>query len=312
VSFWSPITSPHFIMMMKMLDNSVSLFKLNLSGLFPVAQNLAVLYRSELERKRGNSIVVRAINQVFVYASFNCNLYSVITTQHELHCFKRIGDSTLTVSDAIPLKGVRYQDTEISFFTCWLFILFNAKEDGMYTSCDGSPTGILFPIPKSIVSLNQVKSPIQKLYSLRRIKADDIFFEKNPIIRKGAVGSVISGKLYNIEMKFKLYDVFHDANYMKCIKKEVYTYKKLESLQGSVIPNFHGVFHYGGIVLIALEDCGLPLMKKEYDTFHKVIGKGIAKMEALGVVHDDLVPRDGMYPNILKKKDEIRIIDFHL
>ena len=280
---------------------------------FPVVRNLAVTYQSDLKRKREDSIVVRGVNQIYGYSSFNYSRYSALTTQHELYCFKRIGNSTLIVSDVIPLKGVKYQNTEISFFTCWLFLLYNARENGIFSSPDGSPVSSTFSSKKTTIALKQVKAPKLKLYSLREIKADQIYFSDNLVIGKGAVGSVISGKLFETpEIKFKLYDVYHDDRYIDLSKKEVKTYKKLKTLQGSVIPTFHGYFNYHGIIILALEDCGEPLTKKEYERHKDQVEMGITEMKAFGVVHEDLELRNGRYPNILKKGDQIRIIDFHL
>ncbi|KAI9353448.1 hypothetical protein BDR26DRAFT_2101 [Obelidium mucronatum] len=282
---------------------------------FPQQINLATRYKSDLEAAARSNITheseaVRGVNQMYGYSSFNCSRYAALTTQHELHCFKRSGVlSTVEISNPIPLSGISYQGNHLSFFTCWLFLLWNAREKGIYASPAGSP-------PEATIAenkvLRQIDAPIQKLYTLLEIDADQIHFAQTLRIGKGAVGSVVSGSLKDApELKFKLYDVYHEPNYVDISEREVAIYKQLGKLQGVVIPKFYGYFNYHGILIIAMEDCGDPLTTEEYPLFKVKVDECIAKLLEFGVMHQDLEACDGIYPNILRLGDNIRIIDFH-
>jgi len=283
---------------------------------FPQNVNLADRYASDMTELKRDSVTIRAVNQTYGYSSFNYTRYAALTTQHELHCFKRNGDSSgessLVISNPIPLGGFKHLDFSITYFASWLFLIWNSREDGIYSSPSGTPLKAMFDGGTSL-PLKQVGSPIQKLYSLREINADQIHFEEKLIIRKGAVGTVVSGQLLGTPLiKFKMYDTYHDPDYLQVSEGEVSTYKVLRDLQGSVIPRFYGYFNYHGIIILALEDCGEPVSESEYGLFQKTIERCVAALRSLGVDHRDLELRDGVYPNILKKGDEIRIIDFHL
>ncbi|KAI9328276.1 hypothetical protein BDR26DRAFT_874229 [Obelidium mucronatum] len=281
--------------------------------LFPENINLASQYHLDYEESQkkaagGNdsnealSATILAVNQMFAYSLFNNCRYAALTTQHEVHFFKR-SDTTgaVEISDPIPLRGIYYETNHLSFFTCWLFLLWNARENGIYTQ------------PVCITPLKPINTPIQNLYDFREIKADQIHFALDLKIGKGAVGTVVSGNLMNASgLKFKLYDVYHDPNYIRISANEVATYKLLEGLQGTVIPKFYGYFNYHGILIIALEDCGHPLTVEEYPLFESRVNSCVAELLTFGVKHQDLEDRDNMYPNILKFGDDIRIIDFHL
>jgi hypothetical protein len=274
-------------------------------------RNLASQYASDL-RIYGDSACIRGCEQIYGYSSFNLTRYSILTTQHVLYCFKRLGNSQLAVSDSIPLEGIKFQNIDVSVFACWLFILFNAREDGIYSSPNGTPTNYEFSDPEKTIALKVVPRPVLDLYYLRKIRSDQIFFDA-VVIGKGAVGTVIPGMLFGTPLIiFKLYDVFHDPSYIETSKKEVETYKTLKSLQGSLIPKFYGYFKYHGVIIIALEDCGKPISEMEYGLFENQIEEGKVQMEYLGVTHNDLKLRDGIYPNILNKDGNIKFIDFHL
>lgn len=191
--------------------------------------------------------------------------------------------------------------------------MFSAREDGIYSSPKGTPLNATFPDPDTKITFQPTKSPIRKLYSLREIKADQIHFEENLVIGKGAVGTVVPGKLYGTPMiKFKMYDTYHDSSYNELSQKETLTCKKLKVLQGKVIPKFYGYFNYHGIIILALEDCGVPVSEDEYLSYKLKIDQCIKALREKGVEHRDLELRGGVYPNILRKGDDIRIIDFHL
>ncbi|ORY30468.1 hypothetical protein BCR33DRAFT_566381 [Rhizoclosmatium globosum] len=286
---------------------------------FPRNVNLAVKYLSDLEDSKAKSgstesVTVRGVNQMYGYSSFNYSRYAALTTQHELLCFKRSGiPSSVKISNPIPLAGVTYLDHHVSYMTCWLFLLWSARENGIYASPAGSPSTTILPDHKSL-PLRPINAPIRGLYELRAINANQIHFTQTLTVAKGAVGTVVTGDLHNHPgLKFKLYDAYHDSRYVEISMKEVAMYKTLESLQGMVIPRFYGYFNYHGIILIAMEDCGSPLTVEEYSLYETRAGNCITALQKLGIYHQDLEARDGKYPNILKSQcgTKIRIVDFN-
>lgn len=61
-----------------------------------------------------------------------------------------------------------------------------------------------------------------------------------------------------------------------------------------------------------MEDCGKSLDENEHETYKDVIDEYIERLRTFGIIHNDLDSRDGKYPNIMKRDDEIRLIDFHV
>ena len=124
---------------------------------------------------------------------------------------------------------------------------------------------------------------------------------------------MVTGRLeHTEEIKFKLIDSFHRSDAISVAENEVLIYKTLEKIQGDVIPKFYGYFNLHGIIILALEDCGVPLKRHQYRRFESVITASINKLDRYGVQHDDLLEaRGGVYPNILIKDDKIKLIDFH-
>ncbi|KAJ3285979.1 hypothetical protein HDU79_006908 [Rhizoclosmatium sp. JEL0117] len=260
------------------------------------------------------SVTVQALNQMYMYMSLNSCRYAALTTQHQLHCFKRCGTSNVQISSPIPLAGIMHLDHHLSYFECWLFMLYNARQRGITASHSDSASSNSFA-EYDLQSLEPIHAPFQSLYHLREIKANQIRFTETHAFAKGAVGTVITGDLHNQHgLKFKLYDAYHDPLYVDISMKEVAMYKTLESLQGTIIPMFYGYFNYHGILVIAMEDCGVPITVEEYPFFESRVGTCVTALYALGVHHQDLEARDELYPNILKSLcgTKIRIIDFHL
>ncbi|ORY40670.1 hypothetical protein BCR33DRAFT_356201 [Rhizoclosmatium globosum] len=288
--------------------------------LFPEQVDLAAQYEKDLSTSKDppvitESVTVQALNQMYVYMSLNSCRYAALTTQHELHCFKRCGASNVQISSPIPLAGIMHLDHHLSYFECWLFMLYNARQRGITASHSDSASSNSFA-EYNLQSLEPIHAPFQSLYyHLREINANQIRFTETHAFAKGAVGTVITGDFHNQPgLKFKLYDVYHDPLYVDISMKEVAMYKTLESLQGTIIPMFYGYFNYHGILVIAMEDCGVPITVEEYPFFELRVGTCVTALHALGVHHQDLEARDGLYPNILKSQcgTKIRIIDFHL
>ena len=61
-----------------------------------------------------------------------------------------------------------------------------------------------------------------------------------------------------------------------------------------------------------MEDCSEPITEEEFVSLKTEVGDCIAKLEKLKFNHSALEARNKIYPNILKKCNAIRIIDFHI
>jgi hypothetical protein len=57
------------------------------------------------------------------------------------------------------------------------------------------------------------------------------------------------------------------------------------------------------------KDCGNHIDDTEFVQIHDQIENAVSQIKSLGVDHEDLELRDGIYTNILAKHGSIRIID---
>jgi hypothetical protein len=238
--------------------------------------------------------------------------YGILTTYQDTYFLRRKGDSTLFMSAPI-VRGP-------GILKCWLYVLFRASEEGVYSSPTGSP----FEFDKqSLVLIENQKGPLfteKKLhkYNLVPIKASQIhladLLERNRgAVSKGICGSVISGSIYGKEnIKFKILDSFNNSKALEICQHEIMIYIALESLQGIAIPMFYGFFNLHGFLILALEDCGNPVTEAEYPSLKGKIETVNRQIKQLNVDHNDLECRNGIYPNILVNNGNVRIIDFHI
>lgn len=222
----------------------------------------------------------------------------------------------MEVSKPVPLNGTP------GFFQSWLYVLWSANRDGFYSS------------PMGHVSINIPKKPLEKIagirnvrknYSLVKIRGSQIQFaglverEHGGALSKGCCGSVISGNIAGVEntLKFKTMDSFNHPDALQVLEKEAQIYKRLEDLQGTVIPIFYGFFNLHGILMLALEDSGSPLPVSRLCEMESKVHEAIRQVNQRNVAHRDLEVRESrgvkVYPNILvTNSNEIRIIDFHM
>ncbi|KAJ3054907.1 hypothetical protein HDU99_007671, partial [Rhizoclosmatium hyalinum] len=242
----SVILEPDYVWKLLTDPNCNLLIEVKPFWLFPEQVDLAAQYEKDLTTSKDplaitESVTVQALNQMYMYMSLNSCRYAALTTQHELHCFKRCGTSNVQISSPIPLAGIMHLDNHLSYFECWLFMLYNARQRGITASHSDSASSNSFA-EYNLQSLEPIHAPFQSLYyHLREINANQIRFTETHAFAKGAVGTVITGDLYNQPgLKFKLYDAYHDPLYVDISMKEVAMYKTLESLQGTIIPLFYG------------------------------------------------------------------------
>ena len=281
---------------------------------FEIFDNVVDQYKEDTENNptAPDSKLVKALQQIYGYMSYNYMRYGILTTYNCTYFLRRKGGSTLCISKP-NLIGP-------GILKCWLYVLFQAYQEGFYSS----PTGNPFQLDnQSLVPIVYQKGPMYSekknhKYNLIPIKASqimlaDLLERKRGAISKGSCGSVISGSIANREnIKFKIFDSFNTPDALETCHQEIMIYIALESLQGSVIPMFYGFFNLHGFLILALEDCGNPVTEAEYQSLKSKIEIALNEIEKARVKHNDLECRDGIYPNILVKNGNIRIIDFHI
>lgn len=258
--------------------------------------------------------------------SYNYLRYGILTTYKHSYFLRRKGNSTLCISGPISLNGTQ----NITILKYWLYILLKSHEEGFYSSPPGNPFDKTFfsssggevnqPLQDIILSTSGVYE--LRKYNLTYIKSSQILFadiaERNQgATSRGCCGAVISGSIRGKEnIKFKTMDSFNRPTALEDCMKEIGFYHKLEALQGTVIPNFYGFFNLHGMLILAVEDCGTPLPLSDIITYEDKVKKAISKINGIKVKHGDLEVRElngvQVYPNILVKSGEIRIIDFHI
>jgi predicted Ser/Thr protein kinase len=272
---------------------------------FETIEDVVSQYKKDTEVGLDNKLV-KAMQQIYGYMSYNNLRYGIVSTYKGTYFLKRRKESILSISR--PILNIH-----CAIFKYWVYILFQSKEDGFYSS----PTGD--PFENCSKKIERISFGSGCKYNLTAIKASQIqladFIErKRNGIAKGCVGSVISGKIAGVdaEIKLKMVDSFNIADALRICETEVAFYRHLESLQGSIIPQFYGFFNLHGFLILALEDCGKPIGHEDYQLFNDQIENAVSQIKSLGVDHEDLESRDGIYPNILIKNKSIRIIDFHV
>ena len=267
---------------------------------FPMHDDAPNEYWEDIGRSNNESILVRGIQQIYGYMSFNYLRYGILTTYHGAYFLKRVNQSTLLISAAKYINDPDY-------LKYWMYLIAEADAEGCYSSPTGDPFA-----RKSLVPIKSADrytlSPINSL----QIQFSDLINMKKGV-DNGALGTVFGGNLESQEdIKFKMVDSFNTAGALQLCETEVMFYKQLEELQGSVIPKFYGYFNLHGFLILALQDCGSPINQTEFFSLKTKIDKAVKKLDEFGVDQNDLECRDGVYPNILCKDGEVRIIDFHV
>ena len=204
-------------------------------------------------------------------------------------------------------ESILVRGNDPDYLKYWMYLIAEADAEGCYSSPTGDPFA-----RKSLVPIKSADrytlSPINSL----QIQFSDLINMKKGV-DNGALGTVFGGNLESQEdIKFKMVDSFNTAGALQLCETEVMFYKQLEELQGSVIPKFYGYFNLHGFLILALQDCGSPINQTEFFSLKTKIDKAVKKLDEFGVDQNDLECRDGVYPNILCKDGEVRIIDFHV
>lgn len=290
---------------------------------FECIDDIVVQYHEDIEKEAKDTKVVKALQQLYGYMSYNYMRYGILTTYKSTYFLRRMGNSTLTISKPIPLSGGK-----LHILQYWLFVLCKSHQEGFYSSPAGNPFDTIFytggkPFQQKLKPIVFKSGMYQnKKYNLvdiqnSQIKFADLTERKYGSLSRGCCGAVISGSiLNNDDIKFKTIDSFNNAGAMEICLKEISVYEMLESLQGSLIPFFYGFYNLHGILIMALEDCGSPLAVSDYPLFQAQIIDALKTINNLGLKHCDLESRESngqkVYPNILVKEDKIRIIDFHI
>jgi serine/threonine protein kinase len=283
---------------------------------FNFPDNIVGEYEIDVE-KGTDSKIVRAIQQIYSYMSFNYLRYGILTTYKETCFFQRSGNSQLLVTNPIALTGTK----SISLLQCWLYVLYKSHEEGFYSSPAGSPFDhATFDLQiKPIKEVDGIHKT--RKYNLTDINSSQVRFaglaeRKLGAVAKGLCGTVVSGSTASQpNLKLKIIDSFNNQKALANCEREVAVYERLELMQGKVIPTFYGFYNLHGILIIVLENCGSPLPASQYSTFKVKVNGAIKAINKRGVQHNDLEIRshDGIevYPNILLRDGDIKVIDFH-
>jgi hypothetical protein len=291
---------------------------------FDCIDNIVDQYHEDTDKTTKDTKVVKALQQIYGYMSYNYMRYGILTTYKSTYFLRRNGDSTLYISKPITLDS-----GNITILQYWLFVLCKSHKEGFYSSPAGNPVDPTFYTSKGKPFQQELKPIVfrdglykKKKYNLVDIQSSQIKFadlteRKHGALSRGCCGAVISGSIFsNVDIKFKTIDSFNNADAMEICLKEIAVYDMLESLQGSIIPSFYGFFNLHGILILALEDCGLPLAVSDISLFQNDVNSAIKTINKLGLKHSDLESRQlngqEVYPNILVKENKIRIIDFHI
>ena len=270
---------------------------------FEMFQDPSAQYNEDIKSDDTDSKLVKGIQQIYGYMSYDYLRYGILSTYKSTYFLKRIKESILLISEPKKISDPDY-------LKCWLFVCSESCKEGLYSS----PTGDPFSTTGKEIApiINNDKYGLTPINALQ-IQLADIVERKYSGISKGALGIVISGSIRNQEnLKLKMVDTFNTPDALTSCLKEVDLYKKLQGLQGLIIPKFYGFFNLHGFLVLALEDCGTPITKAEFAQHKDTIDKAVRLIKDNGVVHGDLECRDGIHPNILRQGNEIRIIDFHV
>jgi RIO-like serine/threonine protein kinase len=142
----------------------------------------------------------------------------------------------------------------------------------------------------------------------------DLYFEEK--LSFGATGNVAVGSA-NIrtsksafedrsQYAMKLIDRTKVPNAKEIFQREIEAYKRLEHLQGKVIPTFKGAFVASNFVfVILLEHCGVNASVQDLLANIDRLPVHFQHIHALGVVQGDVARR-----NILIRQGHLYVIDF--
>jgi hypothetical protein len=255
-----------------------------------------------VEKASISNKVIRAVTQLWGYMTVNHFRYGVLTTYLVTYFFRRAevdGQSCLEISPAVRNKG-----GVVNIMGAWAYFISLLNQDPIYSSRFSTPE----------MKRRVIDQKLQDKYVPLGIALGDLYFEQK--FSFGATGNVVLGRLRAMTSKsayddstlyaMKLIDSTKVSNAIEIFCNEIEAYKRLEVLQGKVIPTFKGAFVASNFVyVIVLEKCGNRISKKELLPLLDMVHDRFKEIHTLGVVQGDVARR-----NILIHHGNPYIIDF--
>jgi hypothetical protein len=255
-----------------------------------------------VDKSSASTKVIRAVTQLWGYMSVNHFRYGVLTTYCDTYFVRRVEldrQSCVEISPAILNKG-----GEVNVIAAWAFFITLLEKDPVYSSPYSTPE----------MKRRVIDQRIQDKYVPVGITLGDLYFEEK--FSFGATGNVVFGRPRvqtlksafddNTRYAIKLIDSTKVLNAKDIFYKEIEAYKRLESLQGKVIPAFKGAFVASDFMfVIILEDCGDKATKQDLVNHLEQLRVHFQEIHALGVVQGDVARR-----NIVVRQGHLYVIDF--
>jgi hypothetical protein len=243
--------------------------------------------------------VICAVNQLWGYMAVNHFRYGVLTTYLDTYFFRRVevdGQSWLEISPAVRNKG-----GVVNIIGAWAFFISLLGQDPIYSTPYSTPQRV-------------IEQELQDKYVPLAIALGDLDIEQK--LSFGATGNVVLGRPRvktskstfddKVQYAIKLIDSTKVVDAKKIFCKEIEAYKRLESLQGKVIPTFKGAFVASNFVfVIVLENCGSWASQKELSAHSELLNEYFKEIHQLGVVQGDVARR-----NIQSLQGHLYVIDF--
>jgi hypothetical protein len=199
-----------------------------------------------------SSVVRKAVGQIYGYMTFNHHRYGILTTYDSTWFLQRQSSSE---GGVLLVKGFSRDSTDpFTLMEAYVAFCQEVYNNWFYVSPVTSPA----PPRGSTETTQPFDQLAQNLFDLLgpiTVGMDAIIFEKGR--DQSYMGSVVTGRLFNIPVIFKVADVSKRHSLLESMQHEVAMYRNMMTLQGITIPIFHGyVKLWDMLVLIAVSDCG--------------------------------------------------------
>jgi hypothetical protein len=247
------------------------------------------LKEKELINCNHDTKVSRAICQLWGYMTVNNLRYGILSTFNETFFLKREfcddqGVSTLQIS-----SGVRIGNPHIPIVGALCYFTSLVLESHLYTS------------PYSTPSLPRKKPVPLNKYEVANVDLLDFRFSTPTDFK---AHHVLAGQYdHKKPALFKLLDTTK-SGLRSMFFTELEAYKRLDELQGGLIPTLEQSFLISTFLLaFEIEDCGNPITSTQLHKVYDKVVRALKLIHAKGVVHGDIALR-----NILINSSEHRIV----
>ncbi|EPZ33223.1 hypothetical protein O9G_001192 [Rozella allomycis CSF55] len=267
-----------------------------------VGDIIATYQRESQLKEYHHKKIFKAVNQVYGYMSVNSHKYGVLTNFNCTWFFER--GFTDKEGGCLRVSRPFYHDTilpglcgdigiKFNIISAFLGIVLLSHHNWFHVSP--------FTTPNSTPKVHRKLK--NKNYGVKILKQNEFWL--NECIANGRIGSVVRGNLWGHEnVIFKLKDLTKESWKEKELKNEVSVYKKLESLQGKVIPKFIACVKIWDMFTgIVISDCGQQTEEGEFVSLKQDC---LRQFHDQGLIHGDVCNR-----NFVKNiEGKVFIIDF--